>query len=543
MRRSSSHTGGVSGRRFDLAAHAACAVADTVRGVRMPSMPAPDRSWTAIRRGLAALVLLLLPGVLYLGTITEHYGLRDDYSILREAHEEPGKVTGWCASQGRPLYGLVLEATFGELEGLDDLPLARALTAVAVGVVSLLGWAAFRRAGWTATGSFAFAALLSVLPAAQIDVSWAVCFPHVLAAVAGMAAFLVADAERWRRRAGGAVLVACGALFYQPHALLYVAPVAAGLVARRHEPVAARARWLAVHLTVLASGLVLAFAVMQALFASGLAAPSHLWAFDLDPLAKLRWFLDQPLHNALALIVLRDETRDPSTAYWCMVAGVAAAIAVAVVGELRRGGVRAAAFLVLCVAGLAIASFAANLIAEERTPKYRTLWALGAVCTAFAAQGLATLGDALPKHVGRHLATAAIAALALAGVPLARSQTYELIAEPQERELALVEQSLRLPLLRDDPSMFVIRPRPGDTIAPLRFEDEFGSLSSDSDWVPTEMLKAVIEERAPSLCDAPRPCRITTGLSVPPGARYDLVIDLRNLTGLRPRAEGSSRPG
>lgn len=500
------------------------------------------RNGSAVRRWLITAALLLLPSALYYDTIGAHYGLRDDYSILREAREEPGKVLQWCASQGRPLYGLILETSFVQLDGIGDLRAARALSALLVGIVSLLAHRALRRARWREAPSLAFAALLAVLPASQIDVSWAVCFPHVLAAVAGLGGFLLAEAGGWPRRAGGAALVAVGALFYQPHVLLYAVPVAAGLVARRREPVAVRARWLVPHLVTLAGGLGLAFAVVSGLFVSGVVEPSQLWSFDADPWVKLRWFADQPLHNALAMIVLRDDTRGPSPAYWAMAAGVSAAILIALLGELRRRGLRAAGFLALCVVGLAVVSFAANLIASERTPKYRTLWALTAVCAVFAVQGLETLADSLPR-IGRRLAPAALAAVTLAGVPLARSQAYTLIALPQGQELALVEQSMRSPLLRGEPSVFVIRPAPKDTLAPLRFEDEFGSLSSDSDWVPLEMLKAVIEERSPSLCDARRPCRIATGSVAPPGGRYDLVIDMRSLRDLRTRGDAVQRRG
>ena len=91
--------------------------------------------------------------------------------------------------------------------------------------------------------------------------------------------------------------------------------------------------------------------------------------------------------------------------------------------------------------------------------------------------------------------------------------------------------------------MFVIRPPPEESAAPLRFEDEFGSLSSASDWVPIEMRKAVIEEREPSRCDAPRSCRIATGLGAPPGGRWDLVIDMRRLRDLHGRSDTESSHG
>ena len=503
----------------------------------------PDlRDGSAIRRWFVAAVLLLLPSALYHDAIAAHYGFRDDYSILRESRDEPGKVLGWCASQGRPLYGAVLEATFARLDGVGGLGSARSLSGLAVGLVSVLAFAALRRARWNEGQSCALAALLAVLPAAQIDVSWAVCFPHVLGAVAGLGGFLLAESGGLRQRAGGAALVAAGALFYQPHALLYVMPVAAGLVARRHDPIAARARWVGPHLLTLAAGLGLAFAVVNGLFAAGIAEPSQLWAFDPTPLAKLRWFASGPLRDALAMIVLRDEARGPGPQYWAMAAGVAGAIAIAVLGELRRNGSRAAGFFVLSAAGLVLASFAANLIAAERTPKYRTIWALTAVLAVLAVQGLETLSEWLPRSRGR-LGVAVLALLALVGAPRARSQAYDLIALPQREELALVEQSVRSPLLRGEPAVFVIHPPPENTAAPLRFEDEFGSLSSASDWVPVEMFKAAIEERDPSLCDAPRSCRIATGLSEPAGGHYDLVIDMRRLRALHGDTDAAPRNG
>jgi hypothetical protein len=488
-------------------------------------------SASTARQWLVGAFLLLLPLALYENTIGAHFGLRDDYSILRESHEEPGKVASWCAAEGRPLYGVLLERTFARLDGIDELRIARSLSALAVGFVALLAHRALRRAGWAEAQSVAVAALLALLPAAQIDVAWAICFPVVLAAVAGLGGFLLAERGGWMRRIAGAALVGCGALLYQPQVLLYVVPVAAGLVARRREPIATRARWLALHLVTLGGGLALAFAIATGLFASGVVEPAQLWSFDPHPWTKLRWFLDQPLHNALAAVVLRDDDRGPSPAYWAMAAATAGAIAIAALSELRRG-LREAAFFAFCAGALALSSFAVNLVASERTPKYRTLWALTAVCVVLATQGLEVATERLPRF-GRWLAPAALGLLVLAALPLARSQAYDLIALPQGRELALLEQSVRTRRLSDEPAIFVIPPEPQGTLAPLRFEDEFGSLSSASDWVPLEMLRAALEERDPSLCRPPRSCRLATGRAVPPGARYDVVIDMRRLRDLR----------
>ena len=58
-------------------------------------------------------VLFLVPLVTYWPATFHDYGLRDDYSNLREAHEEIGKVVKFCASHARPIYGWLLQATCG----------------------------------------------------------------------------------------------------------------------------------------------------------------------------------------------------------------------------------------------------------------------------------------------------------------------------------------------------------------------------------------------------------------------------------------------
>ena len=71
-------------------------------------------------------LLFVLPLITYGSTILRRYGLRDDYAILREAEQEPGKIFRVCASQGRPLYGVLLEVSTrlaGNIEGLSGMRL------------------------------------------------------------------------------------------------------------------------------------------------------------------------------------------------------------------------------------------------------------------------------------------------------------------------------------------------------------------------------------------------------------------------------------
>ena len=80
----------------------------------MQRWPVPQRS--RVRAWVLTAILLLVPLVTYWPATFHDFGLRDDYSNLREAHEEAGKVMQFCASHARPIYGWLLQATYGETE-------------------------------------------------------------------------------------------------------------------------------------------------------------------------------------------------------------------------------------------------------------------------------------------------------------------------------------------------------------------------------------------------------------------------------------------
>jgi len=64
----------------------------------------------AFARWTIVAALWLLPAALYWNTIFHRYGFRDDYSVLRESRDEPGKVTRVGAMQARPIDGSVAGA-------------------------------------------------------------------------------------------------------------------------------------------------------------------------------------------------------------------------------------------------------------------------------------------------------------------------------------------------------------------------------------------------------------------------------------------------
>jgi len=155
------------------------------------------------------------------------------------------------------------------------------------------------------------------------------------------------------------------------------------------------------------------------------------------------------------------------------------------------------------------------------------------VLLVFFVLGLQTLASRLPK--GREWAVPAVLALMLlVGLPLARVQAYTLFALPQQEELALVEEGAKKLALLDRATVFIIRPTIDHTCAPQRYSDEFGTLSTDSDWAPKEMLKLLLNGRVPDLS---KRYTFICGRSLPVGRTFPVVIDMRRLKQLRHKLE------
>ena len=74
-----------------------------------------------MRAWLIAAVLLILPLIVYWPTVSHEYGFRDDYAHLREVRERPGWLTELTSSNGRPVYGVVLEASLRDVDDVHEL--------------------------------------------------------------------------------------------------------------------------------------------------------------------------------------------------------------------------------------------------------------------------------------------------------------------------------------------------------------------------------------------------------------------------------------
>jgi hypothetical protein len=189
-------------------------------------------TWRRRTRWLVASALLLLPLIIYSNTLFARFGFRDDYAILREVHEEPGKVIRHVGTFARPLYGIMLQVFFERVEGIDQLWKGRVASALCVGAVSAVLFLALLNLNWPPWTSALLGALMAVLPAAQVIVSWAICWPHLLG---GLCSLPLSCRSKGVPGARGTVSLCPGILIISLRVLHFVL-VAAGLVAYETRP-------------------------------------------------------------------------------------------------------------------------------------------------------------------------------------------------------------------------------------------------------------------------------------------------------------------
>lgn len=516
---------------------------------------------TPVRQWPAPLSLLALPVLLYWPALWMRYGFRDDYSTLREAVEEPGKLFGFTSSAGRPVYGLFLEPSFRLLDGIDDLAWWRLASALWIGCAAvLLGWILRRRLGWGAFEAWCTAALITLLPPAQILIGWAICWPHNMAVAVGLLAFAVNDwglarngaARRIAACSFGTALLITAILSYQPSGLFYVVPVAAGVLSLSGvRSVQDRLGWLVRHVALVVLGLVAAFGVTKAIFLFGIAEAGGRVAVETAWGDKLLWLLRTPLDNALGLFVLENDL-DPTARIHHLVAGLVSAVAVlGGVLEWRRQGVRAAALWFGSGAALALLAYAVSMVAVERWPTYRTMYALSGIVVVYLVRTLVLLGAGQGNRWPwrRHATTGALALLCGIGAWHARHSLVVCHAETQSAELGRLEEAAAQLDPDSQSRVLVLLPHPKQSWAELRYLDEFGSLSADSEWCTKEMLLLLLHERFPDQPElvgrlhfefasatftaatasaAASPGTASPGTASPGEAfRYDAVIDLR----------------
>jgi hypothetical protein len=499
---------------------------------------AADRSSERIGAWLLTALLFLIPIVTYWPATFHDYGLRDDYSNLREAHEEPHTVVRFCASHARPIYGWLLQATYGQTSSVQNLQWMRFSSSLLLGALGLVMFRGLRALGWSSSSALCLAVLLQLVPSAQVIAGWAVGWPYAATALLAIAGFFTAEGaitatlEAGPRKAAGQWIISLGlmvvsALIYQPSALFYVVPLAGALIVQRRRDLAGNVRWLGIHTGFVAAALGLAYCIMSVLYASGVFPKSGRIAFEHHWGEKLAWFFGEMLPNALSVLVLNDNSLRDHGWYLGSALFAGGLLVAGLILEWRRHGRSRGIVWALGLAGLPLFAAGVSLVASERYATYRTIFAMTAVLLCFLVASVNALTERWGAQARRLLA---VAVVAIAGV-MAQHHVYALIAVPQGHEWQLILDGARHVHLDAParPRIFAIASSPKDLSTDTIYHDEFGSLSSNSEWVPKEMFKRAMHDVHPNVPNLESRYDFSEGYRLPSGQHFDVIIDMHQL--------------
>jgi hypothetical protein len=303
-------------------------------------------------------------------------------------------------------------------------------------------------------------------------------------------------------------------------------PLAAALIVQRQRTLTQTARWAGFHLGFVVGTLGLAYCVMSLLYATRVFVKSGRIAFEHHWGEKIAWFLQETVPNALSLFVLNDNNHRDHGLYYGCAAIVGALLLAGAYVEWRRYGRSRGIVWLTALLGLPVFACAVSLIASEHYATYRTILAMTAVLLCFLVASIRALTESWGAHGRRMLATIVVAIAFFT----AQHHVYALIAVPQGNEWHLIMAGAKhVHLGGAHPRIFAVASTPADISTASIYHDEFGSLSSNSEWVPKEMFKRAMHDLHPEIANLDSRYEFSSGPKLPIDQRYDVIINLHQL--------------
>ena len=481
-----------------------------------------------MRTRICLYILLLAPLAVYWQTVFQEYGLRSDYTALRESREEPSKLVRTSAARGRPLYGAMLETSFAVTNEVENLQWLRLTSVLLLTLLGLVLWRQLFQSGWNEIEAAGIGLGVVLLPSSQALVGSAAAWPQALTLLLALAGFSAIETEIERggmkrivALLGGCMIYTAAGLIYQANVLFSLVVVFAVLLVRTgREPLTDR-WWTTFHLAAVAGGLGLSRLIINTLFSNGLFHPATeaLNSKTVD-------FLRYPLPNSLALFALNDDHFTGVVFYWLLALAVVATLVMGYKKITSHEDEMVRRRALYAVIALVFVTVAVCVVASDRIAAYRVLYALAGLVLLLMVYSLRALVVAKKPRPG-HYAGLLVICIVIGFV--AHRNSYRLLAEPQGNEWEMMRGAVLRADFKKKVRVHIILAGHDDRSTERIYGDEFGSISSDSEAVAKDMFHAAVRTRFPDKLPQGGQATVTTSSVEPQPGSYDLLIDMRKL--------------
>ena len=475
-----------------------------------PGAPQINPTLSRDRRGITdALVfvfLLLAITAVYASVLLLPYGFSDDYYHLYSYLNTRG-ASHLAISLGRPLFALIEIIAYTGSKYICQLAAVRAFGLLGLAITSWLFYLILTLVGWRRSFSGLLAFLISCLPASQVYAAWASACPAPWAAALSAAAVLVVlDGMRRGHQPGlfrsliAVVLLTAAITTYQPSAMFFWVAVAAVLfrpspltptsLGGNKQTTADYIQNAGIFFGIGIVSLAIGFAVFRysVTLYPELVVPSRT-GMTQDPWAKLMWFLQCPLVDALNMLNIH-----PTVAS----AVVVASFTVSGMALYFSGGPGRRITMTILALSLIPLSFAPSLIAKESFGHYRIVFAMSALLLFYlflAAYGwLRMTQRVLSRRVFRFALPLMVALAMYCGATAAWTVT-RYFSWPQSVELTPLRYKLSDPRVIAAKRIILLTPSHDESPAGFgagrsQERDEFGLPSLYQPWsyAPTVYL-------------------------------------------------------
>src|SRR5215469_931820 len=493
---------------------------------------------------LCAVLILCYGSVVY-----ATYGFSDDYSELL-AHLS-GDRYPWAArmASGRPINAALNDLVFLLVPNIGALRYLRLLSIFAVAGTAWVIYLVLTYAEWDFWQAVCAALIIASLPSFQVYVSFALTASFSFSMLtAGLSVYFIERSAmksepRTNLLLGGSVLMlALSVLNYQPAAMFFwvlATIVSFSSDATPKNIIRRLLRYFIVFAPAMGIGLC-AYILGKRKYGIGYIGPERA-ALNHDLIGKLRWFLFNPLLDALNLINLFPH-RSIAVAVLCF---ISVGLFLYFQGRVRDRLAN------MFIAGLLVpVVYLPNLVIAENFSPYRTQIALTSLIAIYAFLALKGFVARFPYEKRAAVVDATMFATASICLFVAAYHVQVYFTRPQSVELEFMRQQLVHRGSGHTPSLiWIFGANPISPMAPGKRYDEFGLSSTAQPWAPgpeailllrsSNLLLTDVSIRVivPEPLDQPVVAKwlaeqsihvSQAGSTAPPDA---LVVDMRNLKG------------